>query len=95
MVNKVKDVLFAVLGFLTIILIAMMVQIGGCSDPEGAKRVLRQQGFTEVEITGWRPFSASKGDTYSTGFRAKAPNGEPVTGAVTSGFWKGHTVRLD
>lgn len=89
------DSVVAVIGLVVIVSVAIVTRMGGCSDPEGVKRVLRQQGFTEVEVTGWRPFSASKGDMYSTGFRAKAPNGESVTGAVTSGFWKGHTVRLD
>lgn len=90
-----EDYILTWCGLAVIICIVIVTRIGGCSDPEGTERVLRQQGFTEVEVTGWRPLSASKGDVYSTGFRAKAPNGESVTGAVTSGFWKGHTVRLD
>jgi len=67
----------------------------GCSQPEQATRVLQQQGYTEIEITGWRPMMAGKDDTYSTGFRAKSPSGAIVTGAVTSGVFKGSTIRLD
>lgn len=33
-------------------------------------------------------------DTFSTGFRAKAPNGEIVEGAVKGGIFKGSTVRI-
>lgn len=69
---------------------------GGCVDTEGTQRILQQQGYTEVEITGWRPFAAGKEDFYATGFRAKAPNGEIATGTVTKGFlFKGATVRFD
>jgi hypothetical protein len=64
--------------------------------PEEATRILSSQGYTEIEITGWRPLMGSDSDTYSTGFKAKSPSGQIVTGAVTSGvFFKGHTVRLD
>ncbi len=65
------------------------------SQPEDATRVLSSQGYTKIEITGWRPFMASKGDLYSTGFRAKSPAGVIVTGAVTSGLLKCSTIRLD
>ena len=67
----------------------------GCTDPDTTQRVLRQQGYTNVEITGWRPFMKSDSDAYSTGFVATAPNGERVSGAVTSGWFKGATVRMD
>ena len=69
--------------------------LGGCSNPEKAVRILKQQGFTNVEITGWRPFMGDKGDYFSTGFKAKAVNGDTVTGAVTEGLFKGSTIRLD
>ena len=67
----------------------------GCTRSDDATRVLAQQGYTEIQITGWRPFAKSKDDVFSTGFRAKSPNGTPVTGAVTRGWFKGSTIRLD
>lgn len=78
--------------------LAALIILGprACTDSESALRVLRAQGYTKVEITGWRPFAKGKDDFYSTGFRAVAPSGEVVTGTVTSGFWfKSSTVRLD
>lgn len=63
--------------------------------PDQAMRVLSQAGYTQIEITGWRPLMAGKDDTFSTGFRAKSPSGAIVTGAVTSGPLSGSTVRLD
>lgn len=66
---------------------------GALMKPDEASRVLRQSGYSEIEITGWRPFSGR--DTFSTGFKAMSPSGEAVTGVVTSGWFKGSTVRLD
>ena len=63
--------------------------------PDDAVRILSQSGYTEIEITGWRPLMAGKDDTFSTGFRAKSPGGAIVTGAVTSGWLKGSTIRMD
>lgn len=68
----------------------------GSSDPKGAERILKDSGYTQIEITGWRPFSKSKDDFYSTGFKAKSVNGAVVTGTVTKGLlFKGSTVHLD
>ncbi len=66
-----------------------------CTRPDDATRILRQSGYTQIEITGWRPFAKSEKDVFSTGFQAISPNGELVTGAVTSGWLKGGTIRLD
>lgn len=88
--------LWIVLGFIFGSVWLVYLCGGGCVDPAGTQRVLRQQGYTEVEITGWRPFATSKDDFYATGFRAKAPNGEIATGTVTRGvLFKGATVRFD
>lgn len=67
-----------------------------CTRPEQATRLLEQQGYTDIRITGWRPMMAGKDDNVSTGFEATAPNGEKVSGAVTGGMiFKGSTVRFD
>jgi len=77
-----------------IILIAVAVLFVGCTQPEKAEQVLRQQGYTNIEITGWEPFMKGEDDVFSTGFTATAQNGETVRGAVTGGWFKGSTVRL-
>lgn len=79
------------------ILIAAAIGIAlvGCTREDDTRRVLEVSGYTNIEITGYRPFMASKDDLFSTGFRAKAPNGQIVTGAVTAGVFKGSTIRLD
>lgn len=72
------------------------LMLAGCTDPDGAKRVLEQSGYKQVEITGWRPMAASEDEDFATGFRATAPNGSKITGTVTRGLlFKGNTIRLD
>lgn len=86
----------AIVFALILAVLALIVGLNGCTDERTAERVLSQAGYTEIEMTGWRPFMRSEDDYYSTGFKAKAPNGAIVTGAVTSGLWlKGATIRFD
>lgn len=84
-----------ILFFLLVLVIAAFVAPTGCTQPDDTRRVLAAQGYSEIEITGWRPFAKSEKDVFSTGFRAKSPGGSTVTGAVTAGWFKGFTVRLD
>lgn len=67
----------------------------GCSDPESAIKTLQASGYTNIVITGSRPFSKGNDDFYSTGFKANSINGTLVSGTVTKGFIKGSTIRLD
>ena len=70
--------------------------IVSCTDGFYTKKILEDQGYTEVEITGYSFFACSKDDWYHTGFRAKSPIGRPVSGTVCSGLvFKSHTIRLD
>lgn len=66
----------------------------GCTDDEGARRVLAQQGLEDVEVTGWTPFVCGKRDAYATGFKATNARGDRVEGVVCCGWpVKGCTVR--
>ena len=76
-------------------IIASLAYLSSCTKSDETTRVLEQSGYKNVEITGWRPFSKSKDDTFSTGFRAISPSGQVVTGTVSSGILKGSTIRLD
>jgi hypothetical protein len=46
-------------------------------------------------VGGYDWFGGGKDDVYRTNFKAIAPNGDTVTGCVTSGWFKGNTIRLD
>ena len=84
-----------IIGGIAAIIALCLTMPSACTRPDDATRILRQSGYKDIEITGWRPFAKSEKDVFSTGFRATSQNGETVTGAVTSGFLKGGTIRLD
>lgn len=67
-----------------------------CIDDQSTRRVLTQQGYSDIEITGYRWFGCSKDDWYHTGFKAKSSSGLDLTGVVCEGmFFKGNTIRFD
>lgn len=78
-----------------IFLLLSLLLLVGCTEPDAATNVLRDQGYRDITITGYRPFMKSDDDTFSTGFEATSPNGTRVHGAVTGGGLKGHTIRFD
>lgn len=66
------------------------------TDAPGATRVLQSNGYTNIQITGYRWFTGDKGDFYHTGFKAKSPSGQEVSGTVTRGLlFKNATIRFD
>lgn len=67
----------------------------GCTNSDKAITTLKRQGYSEIEVNGYAWFACGQDDYFSTSFRAVAPNGDRVEGAVCSGFFKGNTVRLD
>ena len=89
-----KNAITAVL-ILIAVCLAIWVLPQALQDADGAERILSEQGYTEIKITGYRPLMAGEDDTFSTGFEAKSPSGHIVTGAVTGGVFKGRTIRLD
>jgi len=69
--------------------------VRGFTDESGTIAVLQGAGYTDIKITGARPFMKGEHDLYSTGFEAIGPTGKKVTGAVTAGLLKGSTIRFD
>jgi len=71
-----------------------------CTDDESTLKTLRVNGYKNVILTGYAVFacgSDSSEPQTCTGFKATAPNGERVEGAVSCGLMgcKGCTIRLD
>jgi hypothetical protein len=60
-------------------------------------RILRQQGYKDIQLKGWVPFKCSDSDNlfFTDGFEATAPNGDTVTGTICGAFLKGKTIRLN
>lgn len=65
------------------------------TDPDKATRVLEDQGYTNIVITGYNAWSCSEDDWYRTGFTATSIAGRFVEGTVCSSHYKGSTIRLD
>jgi hypothetical protein len=73
----------------------LAVVLSSCTDESGAKKALERNGYKPINVGGYGWFAGSKDDVYVTKFKAVAPNGDTVTGCVTSGWFKGNTVRTD
>jgi hypothetical protein len=81
---------------LSLALAAVALGLAACSDPAGAERALKQQGYVAIETTGYSWTGCGEGDTYATGFNARTSAGYQVEGVVCSGwswFSKGSTIR--
>jgi hypothetical protein len=79
-----------------LIVFAAATFISSCDDKETANRVLENNGYTNIELTGYKAFCCSEDDTFSTGFTATAPNGKTVSGCVCSTVYtKGATIRFE
>lgn len=65
-------------------------------EPSRQERILIQQGYTNIRMTGAPFFGCSEDDSMlaSSNFRATAPTGDDVEGTVCCGLmFKGCTVR--
>jgi len=92
--EKIKTSSWWVL-FVLLLLGLVFVLFWTPTDPEGTTRLLQTQGYTNIQITGYRYWIKDDKDRYSTGFIATSPNGSIVSGAVTKGWFKGQTIRFD
>jgi len=78
-----------------LIIVVMMCLTACGSDEANTIRTLKASGYYNITITGWAPFECGKDDTFSTGFSAKNPAGQTVSGVVCCGLmFKGCTVRF-
>jgi len=79
----------------TLVIYFILVGAFGCSNSKTAERVLKSDGYTDIQITGWAgPFAGGKGDWYNTGFTAKK-NNQIINGVVSEGLiFKGSTIRI-
>jgi len=78
------------------ILLFVLLHLIACSDSSGTKRILEQQGYTNVETTGYSFFGCDKSDHVRTRFIAASPNGKTIEGTVCNGFlFKNYTIRFD
>ena len=73
----------------------LLTVASGCTNKDGAQRVLHQQGYTDIQIKGYAVWGCSEDGSVKTAFKATSPNGNRVEGVVCEGLlFKGKTVRL-
>jgi hypothetical protein len=74
-----------------LITIALLI---ACTDPKGTIQILTKQGYKNITITGYRPFSCWKNDL-ATGFTATDSNGFYVTGCNCYNVLTGSRIKID
>lgn len=76
--------------------IAALVALAGCGvSPDKATRALNSMGVKNVEIGGYAFWGCGKDDGYASKFTGTGQDGNPVSGVVCSGMFKGVTIRFD
>ena len=79
-----------------LLIIVAAIALTGCYDSDGSKKILDDQGYTDVKTNGHAWFACSDDDNLATSFEAVSPAGKPVAGAVCSGFlFKNATIRFN
>lgn len=78
-----------------LILIAAVVFLTACTQPDKATRALEASGYTEIKMNGFAFFGCDEKDSYHDAFTAKGSNGKMVEGVVCGGVFKGATIRVD
>lgn len=74
-------------------LIIISLLLIGCTNEHEARRVLDNDGVTDVQMTGYKWFACGDHDFYHTGFSGKR-NGKNIEGIVCSGLiFKASTIR--
>lgn len=80
---------------LGLVVTSLSISLVACTDNPKTIKVLSDQGYTNITITGYKAFSCNSDDTIRTGFTATSIAGKSVSGTVCTGFLKGSTIRLD
>ena len=79
--------------FITVLLTTMVSCTNDFAFKNG-KINLEQQGYKNVENTGYAIFCCGQDDMSSTGFKAVNINGDTVRGCFCGGIGKGFTIRF-
>lgn len=72
----------------------VLILLTACTDENQTINTLQKAGFSEIETTGYQMFDCGKDDSFATGFTAKNPQGQVVSGTVCCGLLKSCTIRF-
>ncbi len=79
---------------LPFLILLSLVLMTGCANPDKTTYVLQNDGYSDINITGYKAFSCAEEDLYATGFTARK-NGNFIIGTVCGGGGVGYTIRFD
>ena len=79
---------------LFVIFFVLCFFVTSCDGGASSEVLLEEQGYTNVQITGYNPFACSEDNFYKYNFTAINPNGKQVKGVVCSAPLKGYTIRF-
>jgi len=77
-----------------ILTVILSVFIISCTNESSARKILANQGYTNIRITGYDWFACGRDDIYATGFIATSQAGKEVEGCICEGFFKNATIRF-
>lgn len=89
---KIKNIVFVI--SLILILFFNFLFLYGKEETVESKRVLEDQGYQNVVMTGHVLIGCTPLEFYKTGFVASGPTGRSVKGIVCGTVWKTFTIRL-
>lgn len=73
----------------------LFIMHGNVKSPPDTKRALKEAGYTEVTLTGYKPWACGS-DSISQGFMGKNRDGYQISGVVCSGLIaKATTIRTN
>lgn len=75
------------------LLLLLALLLVSCTDPEGTTELLESKGYTNIQITGYKPFSCWKNEI-ATGFIATNKDNEIDTGCVCENFITGKRINI-
>jgi len=70
-----------------VLLTVVALSLSGCSDDQVARDALKDERFSNIEITGYSGFGCPSSLFVHTGFTAQDVYGEPVKGVVCSSWF--------
>lgn len=71
----------------------LVLPLSSCTDEPTATRILSQEGYEEITLTGYQWLACGRDDFFHTGFVA-IKNNKAIEGTVCSGlFFKNATIR--
>ena len=74
--------------------ILAVLSLIGCTAPVHTKKLLQDEGYTDIKITGYELWACGHDEMASTGFEAKNLNGKVVRGVVCDGWITDSTIRF-